>query len=373
MSEPTTPTEDKPAMKQMGDKFRQAMAEVENKGKPPVTPPAALEPPKAPEPPPTPTPPAPTPPSPSGAAPAASTDDPLKDASPKARDNFKRLETKLRETESKRAEIESKLAAAEARGAATEKLELELKVAKDKQAEAELFRKRFYLEHDPQFQGHFQKKIDDAIAKAKYTVDSEHAGKVEEVLKLPHGRFRDNALRELKEELGPDAAPLSIIIAELQLAENERDKELASNRVEFNYTKLQEKRQKEAEVEAQKAAEMRVNFWKQLEPEVELELDPVKDDTDLIQTAKRRLKGLVDGTISTEDYAGLLKDAARGIKAAKTEKAKEEKISQLEEQVKQLTSASPGLTGGKKPAEIDETDPRIRWRKAMAEMEQKSR
>jgi hypothetical protein len=354
--EPVAP-EVKQAVPSMGDRFRQAL-----EGKIPEKKPD--EPQKQPE----------QPTQAATAAPASkpdetSTPDPVAGASPKAREQFQRLEEKARAEEQKRLDLEKRLAQLEEGSKAAKDIEAKLKAAEERANEAELFRKRYFLEHDPQFVSHYDGKINQAIAKAKLLAGSESARDVEKIFKLPPGEYRDEAVRSLKEKL-PDEAPAIIsVYADLQLIQQEREAELDRTKLEFNWSKLKERDEEAARQQQAKAIELRNQFWEKVSPEIDEELKPLEElAKDDVPKARQLLRSLVSGEVDAETYAKLVKATARGIKAEKTEAKKDEMIRQLTDQVAALKSATPGIktTGESKPVE---KTPQERWREAMGQLE----
>lgn len=269
----------------------------------------------------------------------------------KAREQFEKLETEMKKWREAHDQLkpqfemtQTELAKLKKDQERYAKMDSELEDLKKKGSEYESIVKQFYIEHDPQFQLHFGQRLQAAVVEAKEAVGAEHAAKVEEILSYPPSPFRDKQLSEVADGL-TDFQRTELVNAYSSLKRTERERKAELAKGPENYKKLLELQAGKAKEESIKAAENRNALLAHVQKQIEPELAGI--DTALAETIKTTVKKVIEGDIDAESYVGLLVDSAKGKKFASVMKEKDDTIAKLQAQIQELSSAQPGMQGGK--------------------------
>lgn len=364
------PPSEKVPINSMADKFKGLMAQL-----PADAPAKPAEPAKsiAPAPAPAPAPPPAEPAKPAAPAPApVKPPEPAKpDVASPARENFQRLENEAKRLREEAAAFKAQLELAKAdsdkfreQAEALAKLQPEFEATKKDRDEYQKIVKQLYIEHDPQFQTHFNQRVQAALVDAKEAVGPDLAAKVEQILSVPPSSYRDEQLEALTEGMSEfRRSSLVQAYADLKRTERERKAELAKSAE--NHAKLQEVQAQRAREAEERAAASRAALIQHANAQIDPELTDAAPE--LAVEIKTRTKAIVEGTANAEAYIGMLVDAARGRKYSALVKDQAEKISKLEAQLASMQTAQPslggGAGGGHKPAEPE--DMGVKFRRAL--------
>lgn len=303
----------------------------------------------------------------------------------KRKEREQKLQAEIKARETKLTEYDTKL----------KTLETELNTVREKatagnpesQAEVERLKKELEdysqrlavteVTSHPKFVSYFKEKVDEQISLAKQIVGTEMADKVEQALKLPDGEYKELRIEEIFADLSPmQQSRFTLRLENLQSIERERQSEIA---------KAGESRAK-LQAEQKSSAERRTTEGKKLFVDVVKSMQDPKDGMviyqlregdeawntqvkDAITEAERLFFGhpdkkpadMIKATLNAAAFPVLLKSYEQNMRV------RDEKISKLEAQVKELSAAQPS-TGKVAAAEGgSETPPRIN--RSMSPME----
>lgn len=102
------------------------------------------------------------------------------------------------------------------------------------------------VERHPKFQAYFEQKTTATLGLAKSIVGEANAKRLQDVLEMPDGQFRDSALEEISAELKPiQQNRLGAVVVEYDKIRQERSQHIAESRT--NWQKLQEDQQRQAQ------------------------------------------------------------------------------------------------------------------------------
>lgn len=221
---------------------------------------------------------------------------------------------------------------------------------KTKYAEANRKLQQVELDGHPLFQGAFDSKIQVHIDLAK-EVAGDKADAIENIMKSPPGKYRDQRLAEIADEMEPSQQnTVNAAYYQQKLLERERKTEL-----ENAPQTLQKIKEREAEFKAQQETRDRQTRLTFAEQELALagqmweEFRPkVGDDNHNQQLAatQQQVTKWMDQGLTPRGFAKVAVWAAKGIRSVNTEQALRTQIQTLEAQVAALSSAQPDPSGG---------------------------
>lgn len=195
----------------------------------------------------------------------------------------------------------------------------------------------------PKFRQYFETRTNQYVEAAKSIVGSEHAAKVERILKITDTDLRSERLDDLMGELSPSRqAQLGAVITNLSMLEQERQSEISKAGERYKQIEQETKAQQEATV-----AQRRQHAEKLLAASAKLEaFDPgEKPDAPRmkeIEDYKTFVRAAATGTLSTEDAQFLPLAAVQGLHLkTKVVPALQSRIAELETQIKEYENAKP--------------------------------
>lgn len=216
------------------------------------------------------------------------------------------------------------------------------------------------VEKHPKFQTYFDNKVNAQLDLAKHIVGEDKADRIVKALKLPDGQYKDSQLEEIMGELGTvSQTRIGGVINSLAQINQERDTEIANAKTNYEKLTAEEAAKAERNTKAQ-----REQAEKTFSDTVALAQDP-KDGLAIFQKkdgdekwnteVQQRVdlaKNLMFGSLKQDQVARAALYAVGFPSVLKwaTEMGDENK--KLQAQVKELSSASPRVSGGDvKPVE----------------------
>lgn len=201
---------------------------------------------------------------------------------------------------------------------------------------------KVFVEHDPQFQKHFNNRLASAKADAQEIVGKDLAAKLDAVLSMSPSDHRKELIEALGAELTPfQQSQLATAYQQVRLIERERQAEL-DKAGENKKIILAERERKEKEQTAQ-IEQNRRSMIESVDQKIEPEL--IGLDAASASSLKSQLHKIVTGDASRDEFLNMLTNAARGHKYESEIKERDETIAKLNAQVEELTRGVAPLNG----------------------------
>jgi hypothetical protein len=362
----TLPKSELKAINSMAEKFKNLTKGIDMAPEKPaaIAPVEPVQPavPETPKPQPTPaTPEKPAAPATPAPAPAATPESPtlppeVKGNARKAFETLEQLKNKYqKDFETLKPQLDATAAEKVALAAERDALKAQYEVAKKATADYETLKqqheaydkiiKQFYIENDPQFQAHYGQKIQTSKLEAEEAArlaGEEVVAKVKSALEIPASPFRDQQVASITGELD-DYSRVALVNAYTELKRTERERAAELAKAPENHQKLQEVRAKQAQEQAQqdavKMTATRTRLLDMAQKQVEAELNGFAD----AESVRGALKKVIFNEATSDEYVGVLADAARWRRHQSTMKEKDELIGKLQTQLNEIQAATPGV------------------------------
>lgn len=253
----------------------------------------------------------------------------------------------------------------------------ELEASQARVKELESFFHQFELERDPEFKKAFDKRIEVAIMEAKDAVGTQHAEKLDKILRAPPGEWRNERIKEMAAELTDeyDKGGLRDAYRNLNTIQRERAEELERagenlKALEQNYAKREQQQREQAKLERSKLFKAALNQAAATFPEFR-ESDSPEHNTKMAEN-RAYLETFITADLTPEEHGRLATWAVKGLRALETEGALRKELASLKEELAKLVEATPSPSGRGADAPVRRGPPTAadaisRYKKALAD------
>lgn len=228
------------------------------------------------------------------------------------------------------------------------------------------------IEKDPRFIQFYGQRMQAAVAEAREAVGENGSAVVEEIFQLPPGPHRDKEVEALADSLDlSDMRRTDLLAAFRSLKATEKEKAAELAKPEENYKAVQVYQQRIAAAEQERIAQNRARLWQRFEGEIAQDMEGV--DKTLADSIRENVAAVVAGKANSDQYIGVLSDAARWRKNEPVMAAQAEELEKLRAQLAEVQAANPTVqtTVSSQPRKVaphplDHSDVGPKFRKALA-------